>query len=151
MNGPPLKPKGISLNTPGFPDTQQSEVPGLGLGLTLNGPDVPKTFQTRKAQAMRKKGLIVKGNSFGSKLNSLANLVKHRKEQAQKNDLKNSQKNKKKTLKERKMEAILKKVKQNKEHDNALLELRKMEAKEDPEFIFSREKKRKSNKIKPTR
>jgi hypothetical protein len=71
MNGP--KPKGISLNAPGFPlgDTKEP-TQELGLGLSLN--DAPNTFQTRNA----------------TKLNSLANLVKRRKEQA----LKNNQKNK---------------------------------------------------------
>jgi hypothetical protein len=171
MNGPK---KGISLTTPGFPLDEAPKEPnqiGVSLGLSLN--DAPKTFQTRKAEAMRKKGLNLKGNPLGSKLNSLgskgnslghslghslANRVKRRKEQAlknvQKNGQKNGQKSQTKKLKgritERKMkelEARLEKAKQNREHDKALRELRKMEPKEDPEMILSREKKAESNRI----
>jgi len=43
--------------------------PSNVIGLSLN--HVPKTFQTRKAEAMLKKGLNAKGNPLGSKLSEL--------------------------------------------------------------------------------
>jgi hypothetical protein len=161
MNGPK---KGISLTTPGFPLDEAPKEPnqiGVSLGLSL---DDPKTFQTRKAEAMRKKGLNLKGNPLGTSLNSLAIRVKVRKAQALKNGLKNGLKNdqkngqkntkknnpKKKTLKDRKMEemkAILKKAKQTREHDKALRELRKMEP-VDPKAILEQEKKKEKEKKK---
>jgi len=138
MNGP----KVISLKTEGFPldETNQDPMePGLSLS-DVPKNEVPKTFQTRKAEAMRKKGLNLKGNPLGSKLNSLANRVALRKEQALKNNPKNNQTKKaiKGRITDRKMEIKdkLEKAKQVREHDKMLRELGKMEAEEDPELIM---------------
>ena len=95
-------PKGISLNTPGFPLGDPKEpTQELGLGLSLN--DAPNTFQTRKA----------------TKHNSLANLVKRRKEMAEKNNQKNKNGHTKKAVKgritERKRNALANRVKRRKE------------------------------------
>jgi len=162
-------PKGISLNTPGFPSgvepKEPNQAPSQELGLSLNdAPKAPKTFQTRKAEAMLKKGLNVKGNPLGKKLNSLgskdislANLVKRRKEQALKNDQKNHQKNHKngptkKAIKgritDRKRNAlakVLEKVNQDKEGAKVRRELAKLTAQNSPKTILAKEKKEEWN------
>ena len=135
--------KGISLN----------ETP---LGLSLNEPEIPNhpllrgTFKTRKANAMRKKGLNLKGNPLGTSLNSLAIRVKVRKAQDQHQDQKNKTKKAIKgritDRKKKALESILENMAQSKDHNKVLRELRKMEPTESPETILKREKAEASKK-----
>jgi hypothetical protein len=139
-NGPKMNgPKGTSMNGPKTNSTK---------GISLNENHPLKTFKTRKTNAMRKRGLNFKGNPLGTSLNfrpklSLKNLIQQRRNQDQKNNRKNSQKNQKKTkgFKDRKKNAlakILENMKESKERNTALRELKKATIQEEPNLVLDR-------------
>jgi len=144
--------KGILVSQPGFPSDEsiqeESQEPGLSLNSPENHPLTRGTFKTRKTDAMRKKGLNLKGNPLGTSLNSLAIRVKVRKAQAEAQALKNTKKNKKKTLKDRKKEAldkILQNVTQSKEDAIVKGDVAKLVVEDSPKTRLKKEKKEEWN------